>query len=75
MYYIIRVDIIPELNDKQLDRLSDFLSNASLLSVASLVIPNIFGVDKLNVFDLTLGLGMTIGFLFTSLILIRKKYD
>lgn len=63
---------VPELNDKQLDRLSEFLSNTSLLSLASLVLPNIFGIDRPNMFDLTLGLGMTAGFLLASLTLIRK---
>lgn len=72
MYYITKMDIIPELNDKQLDRLSEFLSNLSLVSVASLVIPNIFRVDKFNVFDLTLGLVLTAAFLLLSMILIRK---
>ncbi|MDO8429450.1 MAG: hypothetical protein Q7S88_02365 [Candidatus Daviesbacteria bacterium] len=66
------IDFFPELSDKQLDRLSEFLSNASLLSVASLVIPNIFGFDKLNILDLTLGLVLTAAFLSTSLIIIRR---
>lgn len=68
------MDFVPELNDKQLDRLSEFLSNTSLLSLASLVFPNIFGIDRPNMLDLTLGLGMTAGFLLASLVLIRK-YD
>lgn len=69
------MDFIPELNDKQLDRISEFLSNTALLSLASLVFPNLFGIDRPHVLDLTLGLGMTAGFLLASLILIRKKYD
>ncbi|OGE64762.1 hypothetical protein A3I48_00020 [Candidatus Daviesbacteria bacterium RIFCSPLOWO2_02_FULL_36_7] len=69
------MDFIPEFNDKQLDRLSEFLSNTSLLSLASLVFPNLFRIDKPNMLDLTLGLGMTAGFLLASLILIRKIYD
>lgn len=69
------MDLIPQLNDKQLDRISEFLSNTSLLSLASLVFPNIFGIDRPNVLDLTLGLGMTAGFLLASLTIIRTKYD
>lgn len=69
------MDIIPELNDKQLDRLSEFLSNLSLLFVATLVVPNIFGVSKLNMSDLMSGIGLTILFLFTSMILIRKDNE
>ena len=52
------MDFIPEFNDKQLDRLSEFLSNTSLLSLASLVFPNLFRIDKPNMLDLKLGLGI-----------------
>ena len=66
---------IPELNDRQLDRLSEFLLNLSLVFVATLVLPNIFGSSKLNMSDLMSGIGLTILFIFTSMILIRKDYE
>lgn len=73
MYYITMIDIIPQLNNKQLDRLSEFLANLSLLFIATLVLPNIFGNTKLNMNDFLSGVGLTILFLLVSMILIRKK--
>ncbi len=71
MYYITRMDIIPELNDKQLDRLSEFLANFTLLMIASLVLPNIFGTE-INSRQFISGITLTIlSFLF-SMIIIRK---
>lgn len=67
------MDIFPELNDKQLDRLSEFLSNFSLLIVATLVLPNIFGVDRPNIFELRLGLIGSGSMLIASLILLRQE--
>lgn len=52
MYYITMIEIIPQLNKKQLDRLSEFLSNFSLLIIATLVLPNIIGDDKPNMNNL-----------------------
>lgn len=69
------MDIFPELNDKQLDRFSEFLSNFSLLAVASLVIPNIFGVDKPNPNELILGLMLSGAMLLVSLVLLRSESD
>ncbi len=63
---------VPELNDKQLDRLSEFLSNFSILTLATLVLPNIFGVDRPNIDELKLGLEIAITSLFASLFIIRK---
>lgn len=62
---------IPELNDKQLDRLSEFLSNFSPLIVATLVLPNIFGVDRPNIFELRLGLIGSGSMVLASLILLK----
>ena len=58
-----------ELNDKQLNRLSEYLSNFSLIIIASLVLPNIFGVDKLNMTELqTFYLITAIGLLAISIL-------
>lgn len=67
------MDIIPELNDKQLDRLSEFLSNLSLLIVATLILPNIFGTDIPDMNDLVSGAALTTVLISISMIIIRKK--
>lgn len=69
------MDIIPELNDKQLDRLSEFLSNLSLLLIASLILPNLTGIGKSNMLELTLGLISTIIVLSLSLLILKRIYD
>lgn len=69
------MEFIPELNDKQLDRISEFLSNFSLLVIATLVLPNIFGLNKPNTNDLISGILLTILTLTISMIIIRKNYE
>lgn len=69
------MEFIPELNDKQLDRISEFLSNFALLVVATLVLPNIFGLNKPNTNDLASGILLTILTLTISMIIIRKNYE
>ena len=69
------MDVIPELNNRQLDRLSEFLANLSIVIVASLIIPNVFNVDKLNLFELVLGVVFTLSLLITSLVVLRQTYD
>lgn len=64
-----------EFNDKQLDRLSEFLSNASLLMVATLVLPNIFGITQPKMEELIPGLIISFLLLLGSLFLIRRSYD
>lgn len=66
------MEIIPELNPKQLDRLSEFLSNFSLLIIATLILPNMFGVEKPNVVELSRGIILAGGSLILSLGLIRR---
>lgn len=66
---------IPELNDRQLDKLSDYFSNLSLLIIATLVIPNIFGVSKPNTQDFMSGIALTILLLSISMILVRRNND
>lgn len=67
------LELVPELNDKQLNRLSEFLSNLSLLVVASLVIPNVLGPNKPNIFEIIDGIIITILLLSFSIILLRKN--
>ena len=67
------MDFIPELSDKQLDRLSEFLSNFSLLIMATLVLPNIFGGETPNKDYLLSGVSLTILLLSLSIIIINKK--
>lgn len=66
---------LPRFNDRQLDRLSEFSSNFSLIIVAALIIPNIVGVDKPNMIEVLSGLVIAILLLVASLILLRKIYD
>lgn len=75
MWYYFCMEFIPELNDKQLDRISEFLSNFSLLVIATLVLPNIFGLNKPNTNDLISGILLTILTLTISMIIIRKNYE
>lgn len=67
------MDIIPQLNNKQLDRLSEFLSNFSLLIIATMILPNIIGNDKPDMNDLLSGVALTILLLSISMIIIRRK--
>ena len=67
--------IIPRLNDKQLDRLSEFLSNLSLLVIATLVLPNIFGTGQPDNNNLISGFALTILLLSISMILVKTDYE
>lgn len=69
------MEFVPELNDKQLDRISEFLSNFSLLVIATLILPNIFGLNKPNINDLISGILLTILTLTISMIILRKNYE
>lgn len=59
------------LNDRQLNRLSEVFGNMSLLFLGSLVIPAFNGqIITNNPMTLT-GLILFIGFLFTSIVLVK----
>jgi len=66
------IDIFPELNNKQLDRLSEFLANFSLLLIATLVLPNLFGVNTPNMVELNRGILIALASLIISLVLIKR---
>ncbi|HBQ50718.1 hypothetical protein A3B42_01015 [Candidatus Daviesbacteria bacterium RIFCSPLOWO2_01_FULL_38_10] len=66
------IDIFPELNNKQLDRLSEFLANFSLLLIATLVLPNLFGVNMPNMVELNRGILIALASLIISLVLIKR---
>lgn len=59
------------LNDFQLDRLSEFTANLSLVFFASMVTPLFSGVDKMNLFIIVLGLVLSSGSLVVSLFLLK----
>lgn len=67
------IDIFTELTEKQLDRLSEFLSNFSLLMLATLVLPNIFGTKQHDMAELVIGMVSVVLSLIMSLILIRSS--
>lgn len=69
------MEIISKLNTKQLNRFSEFLSNFSLLIIATLVLPNLFGVDKPNLIDILSGIVLSVFFLVESLALLRNKNE
>ena len=63
---------IPELSEKQLDRLSEYLGNFSLLLVATLILPNMFGVSTPDMVEFRKGIISSAGLLILSLSLARK---
>lgn len=66
----------PEFNERQLNRLSEYLSNFSIVIVAALVLPNMFVVvDKRNDNEILSGIVIAILFLLASLFLLRNKND
>ena len=64
--------MVPKLNQKQLERLSDFCANLAVVFVASFILPIFFGVDKFDPRLVVLGLLLTIFTLWASLFLERK---
>lgn len=63
---------IYEFNDKQLDRLSEFFANLSIVVVASLIIPNLFGANQPNMVELSKGIVLSLILLILSLVIIRR---
>ena len=61
-----------KLNVKQLSRLSEFLANLGLVFFAGLVLPSFAGVDKVDPFNVRLGLTLTLICVSISLLLLRK---
>jgi len=59
-------------NKKQIDRLSEFFSNSSVVFLASVVSP-MFTNTKINLFLVVVGLILMCGFLLLSLII--YQYD
>ncbi|OGE14060.1 hypothetical protein A2111_00940 [Candidatus Daviesbacteria bacterium GWA1_38_6] len=68
----MNLNLVPELNNKQLDRFSEFLSNFALLIVATLILPNLFGIETPNMVELNRGITLAGGLLILSLVLIRR---
>lgn len=61
------------LDDSQLNRLSEFTANLSLIFFASVASPIFSGVDEVNWFMVALGLEFTIGSLLISLFLAKRR--
>ncbi len=68
-------DIIPELNDKQLNRLSEYLGNFSLLVIASLVIPNLIGNKTFNSLEIASGIIISIMLVSSSIYILKKTNE
>ena len=60
-----------EFNKNQLDRLSEFFSNISLVFFASIITP-FFSGSVVNYFIIPVGVLLTISFLVISLSIIKK---
>ena len=60
----MRLDF-PDLNQNQLDKLSDISSDSALVSVASIVLPAVF--DRFEPVKITLGITATLVFWLLSL--------
>jgi hypothetical protein len=60
-----------KLNEKQLDRFSEYLANFSLLIFGTVVIPQFIGEPKLQISNLIFGVMATMIFLFISLELLK----
>jgi len=59
------------LNDSQLERLSEFMSNLGLVFFASATTPLFVDVDKVKPFILVLGVFLTVTCLVMSLFLLK----
>lgn len=62
----------PFLSIKQLDRLSEFCSQLSVVSLASTVLPVFLGLDKLDPAKVILGTLVGLTLLFVSLKVLKK---
>lgn len=60
-----------KFTEDQLNRLSEYFSNLSLLVLGTVVIPQIIGISKLAMFSLIFGLIATFIFVVISLVLIK----
>jgi len=49
------------------DKLADWLNNASILCLASIVIPGLLGGKDLDMFEFVVGLSLMISFLWLAL--------
>ena len=60
-----------QLNKLQVDRLSEFLANVSLVFFATMIAP-LFAEGMVNWLIIPIGSFLTIGFLIISLIILKK---
>jgi hypothetical protein len=64
-------NIVPKLKESQLDRLSEFLANLSLVFFASMVIPLLISLEKFNIMTVVSGSVLTSITLIISLIILE----
>ena len=60
-----------KLNKKQIDRLSEYFANLSLLILGTIVVPQFISVSKLSLINLIFGIIGTVLFIIISLILLK----
>lgn len=61
------------LNDNQLKQLAEFVSNLSLIFFASVITPLFSEIDKLTVFTVLWGIGLGLGSLAISILILRRR--
>ena len=60
-----------KLNEKQTDRLSEYLGNFSLLIFGTVVVPQFISGSRLNFISLFVGVGLTILLIVASLDMLK----
>ena len=60
-----------KLNKNQIDRLSEYLGNFSLLIFGTVVVPQFIGSGRLNFISLFVGVGLTILLIVASLDMLK----
>ena len=65
--------MIPELSEKQLDKLSDFCVNLGIVFIASVITPLFTGVDTLGSIGVVWGVGMMLISLTISVVLVKER--
>ena len=75
MAYLVKykVNMIPELSEKQLDKLSDFCVNLGIVFIASVITPLFTGVDTLGSIGVVWGVGMMLISLTISVVLVKER--
>ena len=64
--------MIPKLSNTQLKQLAEFTSNLGLVFLASVITPLFSNIDRVDIFNVLLGLSLGLIALAISLLLVRN---